>query len=151
MANRIIYGESARLTAWAAECIGLGSFRDDAQAIGIEKNGRLSGVVVYDTFSPTDCYMHAASDGSGHWLTREFLSHVFAYPFITCGYRRVTAPVAESNTKSLRLNLHLGFKVEGRHPYAATDGGAMMTMALMRSDCKYLPDSARHMRKQQHG
>lgn len=147
MANRIVYGENERLTAWAAERIGLGSFRDDAQAIGIEKGGQLAGVVVYDTFSPTDCYMHAASDGSGHWLTREFLAHVFAYPFITCGYLRVTAPVSERNGRSLRLNLHLGFKVEGRHPYAANDGAAMLTMAMLRCDCKYLPVSARHMRK----
>lgn len=147
MGNRIVYGEAKRLIAWAEERIGLGSFRDDARAIGIEKNGVLAGVVVYDTFSPTDCYMHAASDGSGRWLTREFLTHIFAYPFIQCGYLRVTAPVAESNARSIRLNLHLGFRIEGRHPYAANDGGAMLTTAMLRCDCKYLPVSARHMRK----
>lgn len=149
--GKLVYGRREELLAWAAERIGIERFREDARAIGIEKAGQLAGVVVYDTFSPTDCHMHVASDGSGHWLTREFLAHVFAYPFIQCGYLRVTAPIAESNTKSLNLNLRLGFKIEGFHPYAAVDGGAMVTTALMREDCKYLPATVRHMRKRHNG
>lgn len=147
MESKLIYGENERLLKWAAERIGIGSFRSDAQTIGIEKNGQLAGVAVFDTFSSSDCSMHVASDGSGHWLTRAFLVHAFAYPFITCGYRRVTSPIAESNTAALRFNRHLGFEQEGYHPYGAADGGALITQGLMRDRCKYLPTEHRHMRK----
>jgi RimJ/RimL family protein N-acetyltransferase len=98
--------------------------------------------VAYDTFSSHDCYMHVASDGSGHWLTREFLVHVFSYPFITCKLPRVTAPVAESNTRSIRFNLRLGFQIEGRHP-AATRDGALITTGLLRSRCIFIPKEYR--------
>lgn len=147
MASKLIYGENERLLTWAAARIGIGAFRSDAQAIGIERDGQLAGVAVFDTFSSSDCSMHVASDGSGHWLTRAFLVHAFAYPFITCGYRRVTSPIAESNKQALRFNRHLGFKQEGYHPYAAEDGGAMLTQALMRENCRFIPLAARHMRK----
>lgn len=147
MATALIYDDKDRVLAWAAERIGIDSFRADAQAIGLARDGALVGAVVYDTFSTSDCSMHVASDGSGHWLTRAFLVHAFAFPFLQCGYRRVTSPIAERNTAALRFNRHLGFKQEGYHPYAAADGGALITQALMREDCKYLPVSARHMRK----
>lgn len=150
MTTRIIYGENNRLLTWAAERIGIGSFRSDAQAIGVERDGDLAGVAVFDTFSSGDCSMHVASDGSGHWLTREFLRRAFLYPFVQCGYRRVSSPIAESNHAALRFNRHLGFTQEGYHPYAAHDGGALITQALLRENCRFIPTSARHMRKE-HG
>jgi RimJ/RimL family protein N-acetyltransferase len=142
MTTRLIYGEEEQLLPWACERIGIRSFRKDAQAIGLERSGRLAGVVVFDTFSSYDCCIHVASDGSGHWLTAGFLRAVFSYPFVQCGLPRVTAPVAESNTRSLRFNKHLGFEVEGRHPLAAKDG-AMITTALLRKNCIYIPKEYR--------
>lgn len=142
MTTKLIYGENERLLPWACERIGIGSFRKEAQAIGLERDGVLVGAVIFDTFSSYDCCMHVASDGSGHWLTREFLVHAFSYPFITCGYRRVTSPIAESNTRALKFNLRLGFEVEGRHPLMAKDG-AMITTGLLRSRCIYIPKEHR--------
>lgn len=138
----IIYGDTERLLAWAAEKIGIGAFRDDAQAIGLERDGKLVAVTAYDNFTTHDCYMHVASDGSGNWLNRTFLKHSFAYPFITCDKPRVSGMVAEVNKAALRFDEHLGFKREGYHPNACADG-AMISLGLMRKDCIYIPKEYR--------
>lgn len=143
MATRLIYDDTERLLAWACERIGIHSFRSDAQAIGLERNGVLVGVTVFDTFSSRDCYMHVASDGSRHWLTREFLVASFIYPFVQCGLPRVSSPIAESNQQALRFNMKLGFTQEGYHPLAAHDGGAILSMALLRKNCQFIPKEHR--------
>lgn len=135
----LVYDDTERLLAWAAGKIGIRAFRDDAQAIGLERNGDLVAVTVFDTFSSRDCYMHVASDGSKHWLTREFLVACFAYPFIQCNLPRVSSPIAESNQAALRFNMKLGFVQEGYHPQAAHDGGAILSMGLLKKSCIFLP------------
>lgn len=142
----LVYNDSARCLPWACERIGIGSFRSDAQSIGLERDGELVAVCVFDTFSERDCSMHIASDGSKRWMTRAFLIHCFAYPFITCKLPRVSSHIAESNKASIRLNLKLGFRVEGVHPHAAKDG-AMISTGLMRESCVFLPKTERHMRQ----
>lgn len=142
MTTRLIYGENERLLTWAAGKIGVQGFREDAQAIGLERSGMLVGVVAFDTFSKLDCYMHVASDGSGHWLTPGFIRAAFAYPFVQCRLQRVTSPIAESNTRTLRFNLHLGFKREGYHPMACKTG-ALITTGMLRKDCRYIPKEYR--------
>jgi hypothetical protein len=138
MGSRVIYGEDERLLPWAAERIGIRSFRADARAIGFEQDGVLRAAVVFDTFSSTDCHMHVASDGSRRWLTRGFLAAAFAYPFTQMKLNRVTSPIAQSNRQALKFNLHLGFRPEGVHPQAASDG-AMITTGLLREHCRFIP------------
>lgn len=138
MGARVIYGEEERLLPWAAERIGIAKFRSDARAIGYERGGEIRAVVVFDTFSSTDCHMHVASDGSRHWLTSAFLAAAFAYPFTQMKLNRVTSPIAESNKQALRFNLRLGFKPEGYHPKAANDG-AVITTGMLRETCRFIP------------
>lgn len=122
--------------------MGIGRFRRDAYAIGVERDGELVGVVVYDTFSEADCCMHVASDGSGRWLTKEALVRFFAYPFIQCGLRRVTSPIGTKNTASMRFCQHLGFEQEGfcRHALADDD---VIVMGLIRENCRFIPKEHR--------
>lgn len=142
----IVYTDKEKLLAWACKRIGIQSFREDAHAIGLRRDGKLVAVCVYDTFSSFDCSMHVASDGSGKWLTRAFLRAAFMHPFCQWGYLRVTSPIAESNTKALRFNQHLGFEREGYHPHGAADG-ALLTLGLTRDRCRWIPESERHLRK----
>lgn len=125
--------------AWAAERIGISSFRDDAKGIAMRADdGRLKCVCVFDTFSTADCNMHIGSDGTGHWLTRQFLMEVFYYPFVTCGLRRVTAIVPEKNTAALRFDRHLGFVVEGRCEDALPDDNVII-LGMLKRNCRFLP------------
>lgn len=142
MTTAILYGEEARLLPWACEVIGIEAFRPDAKTIGLERNGQVAAVVIFDNFSDVDCNMHIASDGSGRWMTKALLIHAFAYPFITCGLKRVTGMVPESNRQALAFDEHLGFVREGYHPDAADDG-ALITLGLLRKNCRFLPKQYR--------
>lgn len=130
------------LLAWAAERIGLDSFKPDARAIGFQRRGELVAVVVYDAFTPCDCNMHVASDGSGRWLTRTALIEAFHYPFVQLGLRRVTALIPAKKTAAIRFNEHLGFKLEGFCPEAMPDDD-LQVRGMLRRECRFIPQEYR--------
>lgn len=134
----LIYGQDDILLPWVAERIGLPGFQPGATAIGIGDDKGIRGAVVYDCIGPVDCSMHVASDGSRRWLTREFLVHVFAYPFIQLGLRRVTAMVPAKNTHALHFDEKLGFTREGYHPHGMPDDD-LVSLGMLRSNCRFIP------------
>lgn len=140
---RVIYDQDDRLIPWAEQRIGE-KFRSDARAIGQERDGQIVAAVVYDNFSNVDCNMHIASDGSGKWLTRELLVRAFAFPFIQCGFRRVTGLVPADNAEALKFDLHLGFEIEGRCREAMPDGSDVIVLGMLRRNCRYIPTEARN-------
>lgn len=139
----LIYNQESLLVPWAAEKIGVGRFRDDAKAIGIMSGDQIRGVAVFDTFSECDCNIHVASDGSARWMTREFLVHVFSYPFIQLGLRRVTGIVPASNERALRFDLKLGFTREGYCPKALPNDDVVI-LGMTRDRCRFIPPEYRH-------
>lgn len=137
--KRLVYGEDARCITWAEETMPGCKFREDAKSIAIARDDELLAAAVFDTFSRTSCFLHLVSDGSKHFLNRAFIVHVFAYPFITCGYRRVSAMAAESNARSIKLVQHFGFVQEGRLREDTDDGSDLIVFGMLRSECRWLP------------
>ena len=131
------YEGQEEMVSWAQKVIGC-QFRPDAKAIGLEGDNGLQAVTVFDGFSQCDCNIHVASDGSGRWMTREFLFHSFAYPFIQLGLRRVTGLVPAKNEAALRLDLHLGFEHEGRCRNALPDDD-IIVLGMLRENCRFIP------------
>ena len=150
MTSRLVYDEDERILPWAAKIIGINGFRSDAKAIGLERDGELEGCVVFDTFSVDECHMHVASISNGKWMTRGFLRAVFAYPFIQCGFLRVTVPVAEANKRARVFVMNLGFKLEGYHSNGI-EGGAYLTHGMTRFACRWIPENAKHIRQADNG
>lgn len=140
MATRLIYGEEGRLLPWAQERVGVG-FRKDAYTIGLERDGALVAVVVFDNFSVCDCNMHIASDGTRAWMNKELLLAAFAYPFAQLGFKRVTGLVAASNTDSLRFTEHIGFVREGYHPRALPNDD-LISLGLLKEHCRFVDRGA---------
>lgn len=133
----VIYGNEDRLLPWARDQIGLGPFRRDAYSMGLEKNGELVAVVVFDNFSSCDCNMHIASDGTGHWMNKSLLLAAFAYPFTQLGLRRVTGMVPAKNIVALEFDKNLGFEVEGRCRHALPDDD-IVVLGLLRENCRFV-------------
>lgn len=138
MASKLIYGQENRLLPWAEEKTGV-EYRRDAYTIGLEKNGDLVAVVVYDSFGKTDANMHIASDGTRAWMNKELLVSAFAYPFIQLGLLRVTGLVPADNEIALRFDEHIGFVREGYHPKAGPDGKDLISLGLLRENCRFIP------------
>lgn len=143
MTTRIIYGEEDRLLPWAAERIGLPSFRRDAYSIGLERDGDLCAVVVFDTFSQCDVHMHIASDGSGRWMNKELLIRSFAFPFVQLGLRRITGMVPSKNARAIAFDENLGFEREGLCRDALPDDD-IVVMGLLRKNCRFIAKEHRN-------
>lgn len=127
------------MIAWAQERTPGGLFREDARAIGQTISGELVAVTVFDTFGPKDCFMSVAADYTRPWLTRDYMRHVAAFPFITCGFPRISTLVSEHNERALRFNRHMGLVLEGRKRKAGLDGEDILTFGLLREECRWLP------------
>lgn len=146
MGAKVIYGQDERLVPWALKKIGIVAFRPDACAIGLERDGELVAVTVFDNFSDVDCHIHIASDGTRRWINRELLARTFWYPFVQLKLKRLTGMVEEDNAAALAFDLHLGFEREGYHPRAGTNGKAMISLGLLRDRCIYIPPEHRHLK-----
>jgi RimJ/RimL family protein N-acetyltransferase len=137
MAN-LIYGNEPRLLPWAQERIGV-TFRNDAKTIGLERDGELCAVVVYDGFSECDCNMHIASDGTRAWMSKALLLSAFAFPFIQLGLLRLTGLVPADNQAALEFDENIGFVREGYHPKAGPGGKDLISLGMLRSACRFIP------------
>lgn len=135
---RVRYDGRDEMLAWAEARIGM-TFHSEAQAIGLCRGDDLVAVTLYDRFAGTGCNMHVAAAWERPWLTRSYMRHVAAYPFIQCGFRRVTLLIAASNGRAIRFAEHLGCQLEGRLRCAAQDGGDDLVYGLLRSECRCLP------------
>lgn len=138
MASRLVYGDDERVIAWAAERIGIGSFRRDATAIGLERDGVLVAAAVYDTFCEVECCVHLASDGSKNWMNKGFLIAGFAFPFKQCGFLSITGIVPADNETALSFNEHIGWKRVGVRHQAMPGGKDVVLMEMLREDCRFL-------------
>lgn len=135
--SNLIYGHEDRLLPWAQERIGV-PFRRDAYTLGLEKEGELVAVVVFDGFGETDCSMHIASDGTKAWMNKALLLHAFAYPFDQLGLLRVTGLVPADNQAALAFDENLGFVREGYHPKAGPGGKDLVSLGLLKENCRFV-------------
>lgn len=143
MTATIIYDQTERLLQWAGPRNDAGTLPAETRAIGLERAGEIIAVVYYNAFTEHNCAIHVASNGKADWLSRRFLSHVFAYPFVQLKLRRVTAYVAESNERALSMDWRLGFRVEGKLEQAAGDED-LIVMGMLRQNCLWIPEVHRH-------
>lgn len=125
---------------WAQQRIPGVKFRDDGAAIGIRSDTGFHGVVVFDSFTSTGCWVSVASDGGRQWITREFIIRTFAYPFIQLGYPRLNSFVSVDNAEAIRFNEHFGFKREGIMREAGSHGEDLIVYGMLRRECRWLPE-----------
>ena len=133
----VIYGQEERLLPWAEQRIGV-SLRRDSYTMGLEREGELVAVVVFDNFSECDCHMHIASDGTKAWMNKALLLSAFSYPFTQLGMRRVTGMVPADNAAALAFDENLGFVREGYHPKAGPGGSDLISLGLLKESCRFV-------------
>ena len=140
--SEIIYDRTDELLEFAVGKIGIGTFRDDAKAIGLVDGERIIAACVFDTFSACDVNIHIASDGSRRWFSKAFGVATMAYPFIQLGMRRITGLVPAKNHDALQFDLKFGFKIEGYLDHALPDDD-IIVLGLLRENCRWLPQNYR--------
>jgi len=143
MTTTLIYGQEERLLPWAQERIGTGPFRRDAYSMGLEKNGELVMVAVFDNFSALDCNVHLASDGSRRWMNKELLLSVFAYVFVQLKLNRITGMVPAKRTDVIEFDEHFGFVREGLIRKAMRDDDIVI-LGMLREECRFITEEQRN-------
>lgn len=133
------------LLEWAAARYDDNAIDSDTHAIGVEVDGLIQAVAMYNCFTDISCNIHVVSDGGRRWASRTFLREAFAYPFVQVGLKRLTALVPAKNTDALTLDLRLGFQVEGRMA-EATDNDDLVVLGMLRRNCIWIPEEYRHGR-----
>lgn len=122
---------------WVAGRTGGQYFAGSGAGIGLVKNGQMVGGVLYDNFTGRAIQMHVASDGTRHWLNREFLRMVFDYPFRQLGVNKVIGIVDSANADALKFDLHLGFVTEAVIKDAGKHGD-LHILSMTRQQCRFL-------------
>lgn len=138
MAKRIIIDDKDGVSAWVAERIPNCSPWDlPFEAIGLEQDGELIAGVVYDGYiEGARVNMHVAGVGK-RWLTREFLSVCFKYPFVQLGVNVVIGLVESTNEAALKFDKHLGFTEACRIEGGAKDSD-LIVLTMPRKTCRFL-------------
>lgn len=115
--------------------------------IGWQRHGKIVAGVAYANWNGVNVECHIASDGTRHWLTREYLWTIFDYPFNriggSYGAKRITVCVGEGNADSARFVKHLGFKLEAKLK-AAHPTGDLQVFRMFANECRFLQVKHEH-------
>ena len=133
----MIVFDRQRCLDFAESRLGHRDWGEWSQTIGYERNGRLLAVVIYNHMSESDISMHVVAIPRARWCVPEFLEAVFRYPFVQLNLRRVTGFVPADNEPALKLDLHLGFRYEGRMRQAGPDGQDVIVLGMLRKECRF--------------
>ena len=133
-----IYGQDARVLDFMAEHLSDCDLPADSVTLGVESNGELIAGVAFENYTKTNISIHVAALDGRHWLSRDFLFRVFAYPFLQLNCHRVTGLVRVDNIKAQRLDEHLGFVREGVLRRGATDGTDYIIYGMLKEECRWL-------------
>jgi len=98
-----------------------------ASAIGLGHKGKIIAGMAVHNYLPhyRSCELTFASD-TPIWATKISMRAMLAYPFEQLGVRRIMTVIAESNVRAIRVNEHLGFKLEGRCRYGCGNEDALI-------------------------
>lgn len=136
--RRVILNERDRCAEWARQRIAhVPSWGEWCEAIGLEDDGELLAVVVYNLYSGADIAMHIAAVPGRRWMTRQFLRAAFRYPFIQLGCRRVSGFVPVTNLDAQRFDEHLGFRREGLMREALPNGEDVIVYGMLERESRW--------------
>ena len=120
---------------WVAERTGGSWTPGRGTAIGRVENGKILAGVLYEDWNGVNLVCHIA--GEGNWANRQFLNVIFDYPFNQLKVKRLTAPIASTNAKSINLVTNMGFELECTLTQSTPDGD-MFLFRMFRDECKYI-------------
>lgn len=141
----ILYNAHADLCEWVERGIyGFSRGYDGvSKAIGLVIDNELVAAVTYKGFQ-------AREDGSFYnlemgiysvdkrWGNRQYISAVFAYPFIQLGLERVQTVCSATDEGVIMFNKRLGFKQEGLHRKAWHTGCDAISWSMLKGECKWV-------------
>lgn len=119
-------------------------------AIGlIDDNEKLVCGWTYSDYNHANIIVDVVAECKG-WATPEFLFMCFDYPFNQLGCKRITSPVAKTNTHCQKFVEHLGAELEFVMPDACKTGDVLI-YRMFKNNCRWLTQPAALPRIKKHG
>jgi RimJ/RimL family protein N-acetyltransferase len=108
-------------------------------ALGVIRNGKFCGGVVFHEYTGSTVFMSAAMDNP-RWGLPGTLRALFAYPFDTLKVENLLTATGRKNERARKADEDMGFKLVGmvRHYFGKGQDAALYQMT--RSDCRWLRD-----------
>jgi hypothetical protein len=104
--------------------------------ISLDRNGQLSGGVIYNGYTGRSINVHTAVFDTG-WCNRDMLWVVFHYPFIQLGCDSIFGQIPSSNPKAIDFDVKLGFNIIARIDDVFPDGD-LIVVRMKRDECRWL-------------
>ena len=103
----------------------------------LSEDGETRAVVVFTRFTPYNCEMSVASDGSSKWFSSRAARAWFGYPFNQLRVNRVTAVAEQFNERSISMLRKLGFVEEGtlKQWFGQQDG---IVFRMLKDECTWI-------------
>jgi len=105
------------------------------RAIEAVEGDRILGMVGYDDWMDNACSIHLAVDAP--IAIRRLVGPAFRVPFVELGLGTLVAKVLSTNTRSLQLIKHFGFREIARGRDWIRPGIDLVISELRREDCKW--------------
>lgn len=125
------------LGPWWAEKCDSDWFPNRGRLIGLYSEDQgIVAAALYEGFNGASVMCHIASEGKA-WMTRDFLWYFFWYPFEELKVRKLLAPIASENERSVRLAKSVGFSLEATLQDASPRGN-MLILTMTKDQCRWL-------------
>lgn len=135
--KRVLLGRSQLVAEFVKQRVeGLWSTAD-LVGIGLVEDDRLIAGVLYDCYNGSSMCMHVAAVPGRHWMTKDFLRVVFAYPFRQVGVQKLIGLVGSGNVDARRFDENIGFVLEATLKGAHPDGD-LLVYTMTREQCRWL-------------
>lgn len=117
-------------------------------AIGlVDDSNKIVAGWTYSDWNGVNCVIDVVAQAEG-WCTPEFLWMAFSYPFEQQNLKRVTSPVAATNTHCIKFVEWLGATLEATLKDACPTGDVLL-YRLFKEDCRWIkqkPDTLPRIR-----
>lgn len=132
-----ILGYDDAVGDWVHKRLGSVWVPNAGKAIGLI-NDAIEIVVgwTYTNWNKTNCVVDVVAEAGG-WCTPEFLYMAFDYPFNQMGVKRITSPVAESNTHCQQFVKWLGATHEATLKDACPTGDVRL-YRMFKNECRWI-------------
>ncbi len=104
-----------------------------------EKTGKIAGIVVMDSWTPSGCQTHFAIDNP-MCIRRGLFREVAIHIHVTCGRPYLFGLVPANNEKALAFDLKMGFEEVARVPDGFAEGVDYIVLRMAREDNPWLPE-----------
>jgi hypothetical protein len=112
----------------------------DIKMMGWVANGKLAMAVGFNGFVGKLCQIHVAMHPEFHYTPREMLKEAFNYAFGTAGREMLLGVVNSNDERTLKYDMHLGFKELWRIPKMHMNDGDIVVLGMQKADCDYLEE-----------